>query len=78
MPWRDAAVVGVLLNTRGLMELVILNVGLDIGVISRELFAMMVLMALATTFMTTPLVTWLLRVLQREPADAQAATATAG
>ena len=76
MPWRDAAVIGVLLNTRGLMELVILNVGLDIGVISRELFAMMVLMALATTFMTTPLVTWLLRVLQREPADAQAVTAT--
>jgi Kef-type K+ transport system membrane component KefB len=60
LPWRDAAVLGVLLNTRGLMELVILNVGLDIGVISRELFAMMVLMALATTFMTTPLVSWLL------------------
>jgi Kef-type K+ transport system membrane component KefB len=60
MPWRDAAALGVLLNTRGLMELVILNVGLDIGVISRELFAMMVLMALATTFMTTPLVSWLL------------------
>ena len=77
MPWRDAAVIGILLNTRGLMELVILNVGLDIGVISRELFAMMVLMALATTFMTTPLVTWLLRVLQREPADAHAVTATA-
>ena len=77
MPWRDAAVIGVLLNTRGLMELVILNVGLDIGVISRELFAMMVLMALATTFMTTPLVTWLLRVWQREPADAHAVTATA-
>lgn len=60
MPWRDAAVLGVLLNTRGLMELVILNVGLDIGVISRELFAMMVLMALVTTLMTTPLVAWLL------------------
>ena len=60
MPWREAATLGVLLNTRGLMELVILNVGLDIGVISRELFAMMVLMALATTFMTTPLVAWLL------------------
>ena len=78
MPWRDAAVIGVLLNTRGLMELVILNVGLDIGVISRELFAMMVLMALTTTFMTTPLVTWLLRVLQREPADAHAVRPTAG
>ena len=61
MSWRDAALIGVLLNTRGLMELVILNVGLDIGVISRELFAMMVLMALATTFMTTPLVAWLAR-----------------
>ena len=60
LPWRDATVLGVLLNTRGLMELVILNVGLDIGVISRELFAMMVLMALATTLMTTPLVAWLL------------------
>ena len=77
MPWRDAAAIGLLLNTRGLMELVILNIGLDIGVISRELFAMMVLMALATTFMTTPLVTWLLRALEREPADAHAVTATA-
>jgi Kef-type K+ transport system membrane component KefB len=77
MPWRDAAVIGVLLNTRGLMELVILNVGLDIGVISRELFAMMVLMALATTFMTTPLVTWLLRTRQLERADSPVAAATA-
>jgi Kef-type K+ transport system membrane component KefB len=42
------------------MELVILNVGLDIGVISRELFAMMVLMVVVTTLMTTPLVAWLL------------------
>ena len=56
MSWGDAGVLGVLLNTRGLMELVILNVGLDIGVLSRELFAMMVLMALATTFMTTPII----------------------
>ena len=56
MSWGDSAVLGILLNTRGLMELVILNVGLDIGVLSRELFAMMVLMAMATTFMTTPIV----------------------
>jgi len=77
MPWRDAAVIGVLLNTRGLMELVILNVGLDIGVISRELFAMMVLMALGTTFMTTPLVTWMLRAMQREHADSPVAAAPA-
>ena len=42
------------MNTRGLMELVILNIGLDIGVISPALFSMMVIMALVTTFMTTP------------------------
>lgn len=57
-PWRDAAALGILMNTRGLMELVILNIGLDIGVISTGLFSMMVLMALVTTFMTTPLLHW--------------------
>lgn len=77
MPWRDAAAIGVLLNTRGLMELVILNVGLDIGVISRELFAMMVLMALATTFMTTPLITWLLGASAPDRADLRPAATTA-
>ena len=55
LPWKEAAAVGILMNTRGLMELVILNIGLDIGVISPPLFTLMVLMALATTFMTTPL-----------------------
>jgi Kef-type K+ transport system membrane component KefB len=55
MPWREAASLGVLMNTRGLMELVILNIGLDIGVISQAMFSIMVLMALVTTFMTTPL-----------------------
>jgi Kef-type K+ transport system membrane component KefB len=54
MPWRDAARLGALMNTRGLMELVILNIGLDIKVISPALFCMMVIMALFTTFMTTP------------------------
>lgn len=55
MSWRDSFSVGALMNTRGLMELVILNVGLDMGVISPALFAMMVLMALVTTVMTSPL-----------------------
>jgi Kef-type K+ transport system membrane component KefB len=55
MPWREAGAIGILMNTRGLMELVVLNIGLEIGVISPALFAMMVLMALVTTFMTTPL-----------------------
>jgi Kef-type K+ transport system membrane component KefB len=59
MSWREAGAVGVLMNTRGLMELVILNIGLDIGVISPALFAMMVLMALVTTFMTSPLLEWI-------------------
>jgi Kef-type K+ transport system membrane component KefB len=55
MAWRDALSVGILMNTRGLIELVILNVGLDLGVITPTLFSMMVIMALVTTFMTTPL-----------------------
>ena len=55
MGWREAGAIGALMNTRGLMELVILNVGLDIGVISPAVFAMMVLMALVTTLMTSPL-----------------------
>ena len=50
----EAAGVGTLMNTRGLMELVVLNIGLDIKVVSPALFSMMVLMALATTFMTSP------------------------
>jgi Kef-type K+ transport system membrane component KefB len=53
--WRDAAGLGVLMNTRGLMELIVLNIGLDLQVISPTLFAMMVLMALGTTLATTPL-----------------------
>jgi Kef-type K+ transport system membrane component KefB len=55
MSAREAAGLGTLMNTRGLMELVILNIGLDIKVISPALFSMMVLMALVTTFMTNPL-----------------------
>jgi Kef-type K+ transport system membrane component KefB len=55
MSWRDASGLGVLMNTRGLMQLIVLNVGLDLGVISPTLFAMMVLMALATTLATAPI-----------------------
>jgi Kef-type K+ transport system membrane component KefB len=54
-PWRDAAALGVLMNTRGLTELVILSVGLELGVINATLFTIMVLMALVTTLMATPL-----------------------
>jgi Kef-type K+ transport system membrane component KefB len=55
LPSRFAAQLGVLMNTRGLMELIVLNVGLDLGVISPALFTMMVVMALVTTAMTGPL-----------------------
>ena len=61
MTWRDAIGVGVLMNTRGLMELVVLNVGLELGVISKSLFAIMVVMALATTVMTSPLLMLMMR-----------------
>ncbi len=59
MDWRDATALGVLMNTRGLMELVILNIGLNLGIISPALFSMMVIMALVTTFMTTPIMEWI-------------------
>lgn len=57
---RTSAALGVLMNTRGLMELIVLNIGLSLGVISPKLFAMMVLMALATTLATSPLLRWVL------------------
>jgi Kef-type K+ transport system membrane component KefB len=60
MSWRESAAVGVLMNTRGLVELVILNIGLDLGVLSPALFSIMVMMALATTLMTTPLLNLIL------------------
>ena len=59
LAWRESTALGVLLNTRGLIELVILNVGYDLGVISKEMFALMVMMALLTTFMTAPLLSWI-------------------
>jgi Kef-type K+ transport system membrane component KefB len=54
--WLDATRLGVLMNVRGLMELVVLNVGLDLGLVSPPVYTMMVLMALATTVMAVPLV----------------------
>lgn len=52
--WKDSLSIGALMNTRGLMELIVLNIGYDLGVLSAELFSMMVIMALVTTFMTGP------------------------
>jgi Kef-type K+ transport system membrane component KefB len=53
--WRESGAIGALMNTRGLMELIVLNVGLDMGILSPTLFAMLVIMALVTTFSTTPM-----------------------
>ncbi|MEI9944609.1 MAG: cation:proton antiporter [Chitinophagaceae bacterium] len=52
--WKDSLSIGVLMNTRGLMQLIVLNIGYDLGILSPQIFAMMVLMALVTTFMTGP------------------------
>jgi Kef-type K+ transport system membrane component KefB len=62
LSWRESSALGVLVNTRGLMELIVLNVGLELGVITPILFTMMVLMALATTMATTPLLRRILRL----------------
>lgn len=59
MEWRSSLALGLLMNTRGLVELVVLNAGLELGILSSTLFTMMVIMALVTTFMTTPLLAML-------------------
>lgn len=75
LPWSEALGLGVLMNTRGLMELVVLGVGLDVGAISPALYSIMVLMALTTTVMTTPLLALLAR---RAPATLRAPGTAAG
>ena len=55
LPWREATALGALMNTRGLMELIALNVGYDLGILTPAIFAMMVIMALVTTAMASPL-----------------------
>lgn len=79
LDWRTSASLGILMNTRGLMELIVLNIGLDLGIISPTLFAMMVLMALATTLATTPVLQRLnpsfgsaASVISRQPERAEA------
>lgn len=73
--WRESGAIGALMNTRGLMELIVLNVGLDMGILSPTLFAMLVTMALATTFSTTPVLHLIMgrRGLADEPAAVAAA-----
>lgn len=64
--WKDSLLIGALMNTRGLMELVVLNIGFDLGVLSPEIFAMMVVMALATTFMTGPSLNIIIKIFNKK------------
>lgn len=69
--WRDSLSLGVLMNTRGLMELVVLNIGLEMGILPPVIFAMLVLMALFTTFMTTPMLHFFEKVFPDKQAKAE-------
>lgn len=74
--WRDSLSIGIFMNTRGLMELVVLNIGLDLGVLSPAVFSMMVLMALVTTFMTGPLFNMISRGQEQEASPPMTQTET--
>jgi Kef-type K+ transport system membrane component KefB len=67
--WKDSLGLGVLMNTRGLVELIVLNIGLDLGMLSAPLFAMLVIMALVTTMMASPLLHLLGYRQQTPPAE---------
>lgn len=70
-PWKESFTLGILMNTRGLVELIVLNIGLDLGVLSPTLFAMLVIMALVTTMMASPLLPLLgYRKIGGQPASA--------
>ena len=70
-PWRESFAIGSLMNARALMELIVIKVGLDMGVIGAELFTMLLVMAIVTTAMTGPLLTAIMSV-GRRPAEALA------
>lgn len=65
--WRESLTIGALMNTRGLMELVVLNIGYDLGVLTPEIFAMMVIMALVTTCMTGPSLDLISKIFGKKP-----------
>jgi Kef-type K+ transport system membrane component KefB len=72
LEWRESSALGVLMNTRGLMELIVLNIGLEMHVISPTLFAMLVIMALVTTLATTPILHLITR---HQPIESRAKSA---
>jgi Kef-type K+ transport system membrane component KefB len=69
--WKDSLSIGVLMNTRGLVELIVLNIGYDLGILNPEIFAMLVIMALVTTFMTGPLLDLINWAFRDQPEEEQ-------
>jgi Kef-type K+ transport system membrane component KefB len=67
LSWNDSFALGALMNTRGLVELIVLNVGFDLGILSARVFAMTVIMALVTTFMTGPLLSLAAALRRKSP-----------
>lgn len=67
--WRDSLIIGALMNTRGLMQLVALSIGYDLGVLSPEIYTIMIIMAIVTTFMTGPALDLINRFFPDKPAD---------
>jgi Kef-type K+ transport system membrane component KefB len=57
--WKESGIIGTMMNARGLMALIAINLGYELGVVPRSLFCMLVIMALTTTILTTPLLLWL-------------------
>jgi len=76
--WKDSLTIGALMNTRGLMELVVLNIGFDLGVLTPEIFAMMVIMALVTTFMTGPALSFINWIFRHKEENGTSKTRTLG
>jgi Kef-type K+ transport system membrane component KefB len=72
--WRESCVLGALMNTRGLMELIVLNIGYDLGILGPKIFTIMVVMAVVTTMMTGPIVQLLTPVISRPKQSQHAAT----
>ena len=67
LPWREASMIGVMMNTRALMELIVINIGYDLGIIPKNVFFMLVFMAVATTYVTAPILCRLVRSSELEP-----------
>lgn len=70
LSWHDSLSIGTLMNTRGLMELVVLNIGYDLGILPPTIFAIMVIMALFTTFITSPALSFIRHLFPEKEAEA--------